>query len=272
MVISDDSSLIQKYANAGIKKDNIRLVKLNGSINSNISESASLLKPEDEAQMLILFRENRMSRTKFEAEIDSIVDPEMPGIMGVSRTLDLILERYINGDIVKPKNKNAENKYPFDCVFYTGYESSDEQFVEAMLKSLSTQKNLEGKKFVIFSMEDQKGWTGNDAHVDVAESTVAYDKIIKLLESGFSEPVILTGFMTPEMILDYAEKEKVKTIDGGFMNKRNMRPIIEPLFKKILSYKNVKFLQLPFMPEELAKVILEKGNTNKEKTKKKKIS
>ncbi|MEI8270576.1 MAG: hypothetical protein WCG45_04350, partial [bacterium] len=269
MIISDDSPLIQKYANAGIKKDNMRFIKLTGSSDSNVSESVSLLKPEDVAQIMILFRENRISRTKFQAEIDSIVDPEMPGAEGMSRTLDLILERYINGEIFKPKNKNTENKYPFECVFYTGYESNDEQYVEAILKGLSTQKNLKDKKFVIFSMEDQKGWTGNRARVNVAESTVAYNKIIKLLESGFSEPVILTGFMTPEMILNYAEKEQVKTTDGGVMNKGNMRPIIEPLFKKILSYKNVKFLQLPFMPEELAKVILEKDNTNKEKTKKK---
>jgi MoxR-like ATPase len=252
VVFVDTDEKFNKYKNGGLKADEIRQLKIS-SIVGNIKES------------LLRYRQLCSEQNSaFSNKVHSIL--EVPDYLNPQKdpteqeVLD-ILNKFISGDIIlEPKGERKsvvlsdrqlhDHLNRVALTLENTQELKDVNFVLAHIeaKGYKVEKDKWGDT-IASTMDFRHGWTGTNRH-DYKET---FSKLISLLQGGFNDPIILLGFMTPDMIINGSDAKR----DISEKDRSEIKKQMDELF----SYKNVKFVQLPFTPDQVKDAILEIQNS-----------
>lgn len=256
MIISDDIEQLKKLWANGVTQDETRYANLLPYVGQ---EKVTDLKPvltEKELKDLIgLYIDSHFdspeSKTDFEWNVDKIIGFDTSNFnTSPSQDPEIILQKFLaseNG--FESKVKEDKRKFP---VRYYGEPGNYTTKMTDLLNSQEIQEKFAGQKAVIFPTEQEDGWKGG-LRISLIYDPEPYDKILKLLKSGFKGPVVLTGAMTPSGIIS-ASEEGSKTFNelGNFQDiALKNHDIIKERWEDLFRYKNVSFLQEPITKETL---------------------
>ncbi len=248
VVFVDTDEKYKKYINGGLKNNEIKQLGIDSILGDT---KDSLLR----YRMLCLEQNSAFSN-----KVHGIL--ETPDYLEKEKIDDQaltdILNKFISGDLDLAPEGDRMSVVLSDRQLYDHFDK--------LALTLENTPELEGTNFVLAHVEAKgyesvkdkwgyptgkhitPGWNSTNRH----DYKQTFSKLLTLLQSGFSDPIILSGFMSPEMILNSPDSKR----DIGEEKRLEIKKQMEDLF----SYKNVKFVQLPFTPNEIKDAILEIKN------------